>query len=577
MDRLCSVRFLAYCSDFVLMDDASMPRAMCPYVPHTTYEAQSTPAPLRVCVIDLGTNSFHAIIVDAYANGSFKVVDRMKEMVRLGDSGLAEGRLADEAMERGMRALKHIYLLAQGQGARSFFACATSAIREADNGGAFIERVRDEIGLRIDPISGAQEAHLIFQGVRREVEISRPSVVVDIGGGSVEFIVCTGNTVHLATSLKLGAARMTERFVSSDPISEADQKALRAHFQAELAPVLAAMQKHDVRTLIGSSGTVKSLARVCLDRNGRSDTSVFEVDVPLDAFRNTLSFIIGTSAEEREALPAVALKRVGQVGAGAVLLQVLFEEHALEKLHVSAHALREGMVVQFIRENHERLQRIAPYADVRRRSIHEVAFRFEWDEKHAQHVASTALFLFDRCLPWYAGPHEDGELLEYAALLHDIGYYISHSGHHLHSRYLIRHADLRGFYDGEVDLISLVARYHRAEHPLPAHPHYGRLTPHDQKRVAQLAGILRIAERLDRSHYQNVTALAVDANEEALHIDVRTKGDPELETWAAQQASTLFQDAFGYPVQVTGHQGTNTRPPGEDAMAYSLMHASTEQ
>jgi exopolyphosphatase/guanosine-5'-triphosphate,3'-diphosphate pyrophosphatase len=558
------------------MDDDSMPRAMCPYVPHTTYEAQSTPAPLRVCVIDLGTNSFHAIIVDAYANGSFKVVDRMKEMVRLGDSGLAAGRLADEAMERGMQALKRIYLLAQGQGARSFFACATSAIREASNGGAFIERVKDEIGLRIDPISGAQEAHLIFQGVRREVEIHEPSVVVDIGGGSVEFIVCTGDTVHLATSLKLGAARMTERFVSSDPMSAADQEALRAHFREELAPVLAAMQEHDVRTLIGSSGTVKSLARVCLDRQGQGDTSVFEVDVPLEAFRATLDFIIGTSAAEREALPAVALKRVGQVGAGAVLLQVLFEAHAFNKLHVSAHALREGMVVQFIRENHERLQRIAPFADVRRRSIHEVAFRFEWDEKHAQHVASTALFLFDRCLPWYAGPPEDRELLEYAALLHDIGYYISHSDHHLHSRYLIRHADLRGFYDGEVDLISLVARYHRAEHPLPAHPHYGRLSPHDQKRVSQLAGLLRIAERLDRSHYQNVTMLTVDANGEALHIDVRTKGDPELETWSAQQASTLFADAFGRSVQVRGRQSTNTRPPGEDAMAYSLMHASTE-
>lgn len=576
MKRFQSIRFPVYCFDFALMDDASMLRAVCPYVPPTTYETHSTPAPLRVCVIDLGTNSFHAIIVDAYANGSFKVVDRMKEMVRLGDSGLAAGRLADDAMERGMKALKHIYLLAQGQGARSFFACATSAIREADNGGAFIERVRDEIGLRIDPISGAQEAQLIFQGVRREVEISQPSVVVDIGGGSVEFIVCTGDTVHLATSLKLGAARMTERFVSSDPISEADQDALRAHFRGELAPVLAAMQEHDVRTLIGSSGTVKSLARVCLDRDGQGDTSVFEVDVPLEAFRDTLSFIIGTSAEEREALPAVALKRVGQVGAGAVLLQVLLEEHAFEKLHVSAHALREGMVVQFIRENHERLQRIAPFANVRRRSIHEVAFRFEWDEKHAQHVASTALFLFDRCLPWYAGPPKDGELLEYAALLHDIGYYISHSDHHLHSRYLIRHADLRGFYDGEVDLISLVARYHRAEHPLPAHPHYGRLAPDDQKRVAQLAGILRIAECLDRSHYQNVTTLAVETPSDVLHIDVRTKGDPELETWAAQEASGLFADAFGRAVDVTGRATSNGTPPDEDAMRYRLTHASTE-
>lgn len=554
----------------------SSSRTACPYVPHTTYETQSAPSPLRVCVIDLGTNSFHAIIVDAYSNGSFKVVDRMKEMVRLGEDGLAEGRLTEAAMERGMKALKRIYLLSQGWGARSFFACATSAIREASNGGTFIERVRNEIGLRIDPISGAQEAHLIYEGVRRAVDLRVPSVVVDIGGGSVEFIVCTGDTVHYATSLKLGAARMTEMFVSSDPMSDADEEALRSHFQTEMEPVLEAIREYGVVSLVGSSGTVKSLARVCLDRHNQADTSVFEVDVPIQPFRDTLRFIMDTSAEEREALPAVALKRVGQVGAGAVLLDVLLDAHDFQEIHVSAHALREGMVVQFIQENHKRLRRIAPYADVRRRSIYEVGFRFGWDEQHAQHVASTALFLFDLCQPWYEGPSTDRELLEYAALLHDIGYYISHSDHHLHSRYLIRHADLRGFYNGEVDLISLVARYHRSEPPLPSHPHYGRLVPKNQQRVLQLAALLRIAEGLDRSHYQNVMALTLTPNEETLDIEVRTKGDPELEVWAAQEASALFEKAFDRSVHVTGAMQSSSNGTPIDPSAITLTHAASE-
>ncbi|MES3628736.1 MAG: Ppx/GppA phosphatase family protein [Longimonas sp.] len=556
--------------------DESMLQAVCPHVPHTTYETQSVPAPMRVCVIDLGTNSFHAIIVDAYANGSFKVVDRMKEMVRLGDNGLAEGRLADAAMERGLQALKRIYLLAKGQGAQSFSACATSAIREAANGGDFITQVKNEIGLRIEPISGAQEAHLIYEGVRRAVDLSRPSVVVDIGGGSVEFVVCTGSTVHYATSLKLGAARMTEIFVDSDPMSAANQEALRTHFRDEMAPVLEAMDAHGVVSLVGSSGTVKSLARVCLDQNGEADTSVFEVDVPIDRFQETLEFIIGTTSEERETLPAVSMKRVGQVGAGAVLLDVLLHEHPFEEVHVSAHALREGMVVQFIDTNHKRLQQIAPYADVRRRSIHEVAFRFDWDEKHTQHVAATALYLFQQCIDRYTGPPEDRELLEYAAILHDVGYYISHSDHHLHSRYLIRHADLRGFYNGEVDLISLVARYHRAEHPLPSHPHYGRLAPRDQKRVTQLAGILRIAEALDRSHYQNVTVLSASAGDETLAIDVRTKDDPELETWAVREVKGLFEEAFDLSVTINGAVGEQSHPPEQPPETYRLPRVSVQ-
>lgn len=526
-------------------------RAACIRVPETTYRAQESAAPVRVCVIDLGTNSFHAVIVDAHPNGSFQVVDRMKEMVRLGQHGLSAQTLPEDAMQRGLRALKRIHLLARGWDAREFLAFATSAIREATNGGAFIQRVREEIGLRIRPISGEQEADLIRQGVQRAVDLPDPALLVDIGGGSVEFIVVARGDNVFATSLKLGAARMTERFVSSDPLSADDHAALRAHIEEALAPVVAACREHGVSAVVGSSGTLKSLARVALEEQGGDHETVFQHSLATRAVQTALDWVLASTADERVAHPAIAPKRVDQIGAGAVLLNTLFDVlPTVESFQVSPNALREGMVVHFIETNYTRIQQIAPFRDPRRRSVHEIAYRFQWEERHAQHVAATATFLFDVCRPLYEGPATDAELLEYAALLHDVGYLLSHDQHHEHSGYLIRHADLQGFRREEIRMMSLVARYHRGAAPSADDPHFAALPAAQQRRVRQLAALLRIAEGLDRSHFQNVTALRVRLNGDALHLQVATKGDPQLEVWSGEEEGALFSSVFDRDIQV---------------------------
>ncbi|WP_022836350.1 Ppx/GppA phosphatase family protein [Salisaeta longa] len=526
-------------------------RTACIHLPHTSYEANGAASPVRLCVIDLGTNSFHAVIVDAHPNGSFKVIDRMKEMVRLGEHGLMDHVLPPEAMERGVQALRRIDLLARGWNVREFLAYATSAIREAQNGGAFIERVWDTLGLRIRPISGAQEAQLIYQGVARAVDLSEPSMIVDVGGGSVEFIVVAKGTVHLATSLKLGAARMTEQFVTTDPITPDEQDAMRAHFRMSLEAVLEAARAHRVETIVGSSGTVKSLARVCVNAHGDGERTIFQQDLAAGDFRTALRRVIDAAAEERMALAAIDPQRADQIGAGALLMDELLAQLPIRRLRVSSHALREGMVVQFIEDNYQRLRYLAPFRTVRRRSVYEIGFRFSWEEQHAQHVAATAGLLFDVCAPLYAGPAADAELLEYAALLHDVGYHINHPDHHLHSHYLIQNADLRGFQPLEVSIIALVARYHRGASPDATHPSFAALTPAQQQRVRKLSVLLRIAEGLDRSHFQNVRALRLALTSERLTLALHTNADPELEVWAVRQEAARFEDTFGRTLTVT--------------------------
>jgi exopolyphosphatase/guanosine-5'-triphosphate,3'-diphosphate pyrophosphatase len=202
------------------------------------------------------------------------------------------------------------------------------------------------------------------------------------------------------------------------------------------------------------------------------------------------------------------------------------------------------MVVHFMDTNYARIQRMAPFRDPRRRSVHELAYRCEWEERHAQHVAATATFLFDVCRPLYDGPARDAELLEYAALLHDIGYLVSHDTHAQHSRYLIQNADLQGFQPPEIDLMSLAARYHRGPAPAAGDPYYGDLRPARQRRVRQLAALLRIAEGLDRSHFQNVTGLRARLTDDALTLSVATKGDPQLEVWAGAEEGAMFEAEF---------------------------------
>lgn len=507
--------------------------------------------PTRVCVIDLGTNSFHTLIVDLFPNGSFEVIDKIKEMVRLGERGFAEGRLTDGAMKRSVRALKRVKMLAEGWGAVDYLAFATSAIREAENGGELIERIRRETGIHVQAIDGVTEARLIYQGVRRALDMRSPTLMVDIGGGSTEFIIGTSSEVYFATSRKLGAARMTGRFISTDPVEADEFKALRAHFREALAPVIEAVAEHGVTEIVGSSGTFENIAQVCANYYGDSDRSIYLQSFDKESLRKVTKQIMTSSRDERQQMPGIDAKRVDQIVAGAMLVDVLMKDLPVEQIRVSPNALREGMVVYFTRRNYERLEVISPYADVRRRSVYEIGHRFGWDQKHVQHVTAMALQLFDLCRPLHGLGSDERELLEFASLLHDIGYYISRSSHHKHSLYLIKQADWSGFQPEEIDVMANVARYHRRSTPKDRHSAYRKLPRNQQKLVNQLGSFLRMANGLDRSHFQNVSHLRAELDDENLHVQIRTKGDPQLEIWGGRRASDLFQQTFNVNVRIT--------------------------
>lgn len=500
-------------------------------------------ASIRLCVIDMGTNSFHAIVFDAFPNGTFEVVDRLKEVVALGEGGFTTHRLTDEAQERGLAALHHIRAMADAHGVADYVACATSAVREAENGGEFIERVRDEAGLYVRTITGEAEAALIYEAVRHEVDLSEPSLLVDIGGGSAEFILADRDGVHFTASLKLGAARLSEQFVTTDPVDADEFRRLRAHVRRELGPVFRAAHEHGVRRMVGSSGTLQTIAAMVAAAYGEAGR-IFDYVFDAANVRRTTKMLMLSTRAQRRRMPGMQEQRVDQIVAGAIVLDVVLKDLGIRRFEVSASALREGIVIDFVERNYKWIRRLAPFRDVRRRSVYDLAIRLRWDEPHARHVARLALQLFDRTAPLHGRGERERELLEYAAVLRDVGYAISRRSHHKHSLYVIKNADLKGFAPDEVAIIANVARYHRAGLPSERHADYARLAEPDRRLVNELASLLRLANGLDRSHFQNVTHLDAVLTDDALRLTIRTKADPQLDVWAARRGASLFRRTF---------------------------------
>lgn len=505
----------------------------------------------RIAAIDLGTNSFHAVLVDIYPDGSFRTVDKLKEMVILAEKGM-ENKLSEEAMQRGLDAMKRIKFLCDSMHVEEIIAFATSAIREATNGGDFIQRMKAESGIKVRAISGSKEAALIGLAVQHSIALSEELVLmVDIGGGSVEFILGNNEEFLYSQSLKLGVARMAAKFVSHDPISKEEIKALKKYYKQELGELSEILAKHQVRTIIGSSGTMENIGAMIANRNSHTaNMSLNELVFDVSEFKKFYKDFIQLDRKEREDISELDEKRIDIINPGMVLVKYLIKEFNIEEIKISEAALRDGMILDFIKKERPKLDLVANYPEPRKRSVHELLRKCHWMENHSRHVAVMSLQLFDAFQKDLKLEEGDRELLEYAALMHDIGYYINYRKHHKHALYIIRHADLRGFTEDEINIMAHTARYHRRTVPKKRHYLYKQLSKKLRKRIEKLAALLRLADGLDRSHYQNVQELEIIKSSEKIRLQITTLGEPELEVWGGLRKADLLKDITGKEIEI---------------------------
>ena len=505
---------------------------------------------MRIAAIDVGTNSVHMIVVRVRPDLSFEVIDREKAMVRLGAGGLDGKALTAEAMNAALQALSKFKRLADSHRVEIIRAAATSATREARNGGEFLARIQRETGIRPRVITGAEEARLIHLAAVYGVDVgSGRAVVIDVGGGSVEITLGNATDVQLARSFKIGVIRLTERFVRSDPLEHRDEQKLTRHIRAEIDRHCDQITAIGFDRVIGTSGTILSLGSVAAAAaRGTPPSELRNFQVSAKQLRKLRKEIVELDLEQRLAVPGLDPRRADLVVAGAVLLDTILRRLGAEELTLCDLALREGLVLDYVHRHRRQIARAERIPDVRRRSVLELAERCNYHAVHAEHVARLSLALFDQTRAIHGLTDRERESLEYAALLHDVGAHISFERHHRHSYYLIRNGDLRGFHPDEIEVMALAARYHRRGMPRKAHAEYAGLSGQQRRTVKTLASILRVAESLDRSHSQIVSGLELRDRGEDLLLQVTTNGDAELEAWAAGRHLEPFQRLVGRPV-----------------------------
>ncbi len=517
---------------------------------------------MRIAAIDLGTNSFHLVIAETKPNGSFSVVASEKEMVRLGESGADMKLLTEEAMERGIACLRRFKAIIAARKVKAIRAIATSAIREAGNREVFIRRARAEVGISIDIISGVEEGRLIYLGMLQALPFfAKRSLTIDIGGGSTEYVIGERGSIKYITSLKLGAIRLTKKFGLAERPSLRAIEDARRHIIGELTPPSREIRKRKYVIAAGSSGTIQAVASIIAAmRTGLTNSQA--ISVRLNNFTFTFAEVrvvvrkllsVG-SAIDRKRIPGLDEKRSDIIIAGALILEESMRLLGIKELTVSSYALREGVIYDYIRHLRSDVSAHGKIRDVREQSVRHLAESSNYEQTHAEHIAALSLSIFDQTQRLHHLGIEDRKYLYYASLLHDIGYHISHTGHHQHSYYIISHADLLGFTNEEIEIIANIARYHRKSHPKLKHEGFARLQSDEHRDlVRKLSAILRIAEGLDRGNIGIIQSVNCKIHRNNVEIRLKSKKnasrDLELEIWGAERKKMLFQEVYGREVR----------------------------
>ena len=527
---------------------------------------------MRLAAIDIGTNSIHMIVVKVRPDLSFEIIDREKDMVRLGAGGLDGRSITPTAMAAALQTLAKFKRLAESHQVDEIVAAATSATREADNGGDFIAEVGRATGIQIKVISGGEEARLIHLAAGYGVDIgASTAVVVDIGGGSVEVTLGTATQMTLGRSFKVGVIRLTERFVKSDPLSDRDERHLVKHLNHEMSAYLDQVAERGYDRVIGTSGTILSLGAVAIAEENTSLEELRNRRVSAKALHKLRKRLTRLSLEERLAVPGLDPRRADLSVAGSVLFDTIVKRLGADEFTLCDLALREGLVLDYIHRNSARIRKVERYPDVRRRSAIELAERCGYWPEHAQQVAKLALAIFDQTRSVHGLSDRERDWLEYGALLHDVGVHISYERHHRHSYYLIKNGDLRGFDPAEIEIIALIARYHRQGVPRKSHQGYGDLGRSKRRTVKALSAMVRLAEGLDRSHSRALAGIDLYPRSDDYLARIRTSGDAELELWAAHRHVAPLEKILGKPIRFEVAAGDHKEP---SAHAHEPDHAA---
>ena len=494
----------------------------------------------RLCAGDIGSNSIKVRVVET--NGPLRrTLFESRYPIRLGASAFERGVLTDEDIRLTVGAFEEVAAVTRGFGVGMTRVVATSALREASNANELVEAVRRSTGFGIDVISGAEEAHLIARGLRPEMHPDAHNLVIDIGGGSTELIYTRtsleADTLH---SIRLGAVRLVQQIKPGDPPSKRELALLESAVEdgLERGHLPAVARRTHV---IGVAGAIRAILEVKLAREAATDNGFTLKE--LDRIIRTVRTM---TVARMQAAFGIDARRAQIFLAGAMVLRGILDLLGVGRVNVSGAGLRDGLIAQMMDELTGGVVH-GPEALVRR-----IGEKYAFDAAHAEHVALLACQLFDQLAPLHGLEARHREHLRVAAMLHDIGQFVSYGRHHKHSHYLLMNEEIPGLLPADQQLVAALARYHRKAEPSEAHPEYALLPAPVREVLPRLAALLRIADGLDRQHRQLVTGLRASANGGDVEVVVESRLPVFLELSAAVKKSELFQKVFGRKINLRG-------------------------
>jgi exopolyphosphatase / guanosine-5'-triphosphate,3'-diphosphate pyrophosphatase len=503
----------------------------------------------RLAAIDIGSNSIKLAIVEAAASDSFTILLQERERVRLGET-LRQRFISPESIQKSADAIAKFRSISEARNVNSIIAVATASVREASNSQEFVNEVERQTGIRVDVLSSVEEARLIGISAVEFFRQNKDSLLnIDIGGGSTELSLMKDGLPEKLFSMKLGAVGLTEKFLLSNPPKPKEIREMQTEIELALERPLRELQGEKWQIASGTSGTIWKFANLV---NSQTSSNVLtRPEINLKKLIAMNQILAKMTTEKRAELPILSVQRAEVIVAGGQILESVMRALKIETLLPCGYALREGVIIDHLREiETESLPPVPDVLDLKLRGVFAIGRRYGYEERHALQVAFLAETIFDSLAKIYKLERHHRTLLSAAAILHDIGYHISHDSHHKHSSYLIKNSEITGFSENEKNIIAQVARYHRGSLPREKHVDFMSLVENDRNLIKKLGSILRIADALDRGYENRVSNIKFTKVRQVLTMELSSEENIDSEMKAIELKKEMFEQAFGCSLNI---------------------------
>ena len=517
---------------------------------NTSEKARDQASPVQtVAGVDIGSNAIRMVVAEVLADGNIEALEKLQKGIHLGQDTFRRGRLGGETMRAAVAILRDYRQILETYQVQHLRAVATSAVREANNSDTFVDRVLMATGFEVEVIDTAEESRLTVAGVRRhlspEIAAKRGlTLVAHVGGGSTLLTVMHQAEIVDSQSLPLGSVRLREGLLTGGESAERVTAILRQQVGNVLAGTQSGLPLDRIETFIAIGGDARFVAR----QAGKPVSPDGMFTVARGPFDKLVRECERHTTEELTKMFGLAFPDAETLNPALLVYQALLNAAQARQFFISQVSMRDGLLLDLASRVTGREDEALTKGVIR--SALAVARKYRADRRHAQTVADLATKLFDELQPEHRLAPRQRLLLRVAALLHEVGGFVSSRSHHKHSYYLIANAEIFGLSREEHELVAHIARYHRRATPQQSHPEYMML-PRDRRiLVSKLAALLRVADALDRGRGQEVRDFRCERQEEGFVVLIPGLADLALERQAMTQKGDLFEDVFGMKIRL---------------------------